>query len=97
MDMERIERITAMEQRLDHIAEALAGIDNALQGYAGLAEDLKALTEYYESGMWLSDFEADERGELPKDLKRGVLSEDAVYDLLSDIARIKAQMRKLTE
>jgi len=97
MDTERIRRITAMEQRLDHIAEALAGIEKALHGYADLAGDLKALTEYYESGEWLTDFEADERGELPKDLKRGVLSEDAVYNLLSDVVRIKECMRELTE
>ena len=28
--------------------------------------------------------EADEDGKLPADLKRGVLSEDGIYDLLSD-------------
>ena len=44
-----------------------------------------ALKEYYESGLWLSDYEADERGELPADLKRGVLSEDGLYNLLNDI------------
>ena len=37
-----------------------------------------ALKEYYESGLWLSDYEADERGELPADLKRGVLSQDGL-------------------
>ena len=40
------------------------------------------LVEYYESGQWLADFEADERGELPRDLKRGVLSQDGLWDLL---------------
>ena len=30
------------------------------------------------------DFEADDAGKLPKDLKRGVLSEDGIYDVLSD-------------
>lgn len=30
----------------------------------------------------MDDFEADEAGLLPADLKRGVLSEDAVYDLI---------------
>ena len=44
-----------------------------------------ALREYMDSGLWLSDYEADERGELPKDLKRGVLSEDGLYDLLTEI------------
>lgn len=45
----------------------------------------EALKEYYESGLWLSDYEADERGELPADLKRGVLSQDGLYNLLNDI------------
>ena len=44
-----------------------------------------ALKEYYESGLWLSDYEADERGELPADLKRGVLSQDGLYNMLNDI------------
>lgn len=44
-----------------------------------------ALKEYFESGLWLSDYEADERGELPAELKRGVLSEDGLYNLLNDI------------
>ena len=44
-----------------------------------------ALKEYYESGLWLSDYEADERGELPADLKRCVLSQDGLYNLLNDI------------
>ena len=46
-------------------------------------EDLEILAEYYDSGLWLSDYEADERGEIPKNLKRGVLSQDGLYDLLS--------------
>ena len=40
------------------------------------------LVEYYESGRWLKDYEADERGELPRDLKRGVLSQDGLWELL---------------
>ncbi|MBO6249517.1 MAG: DUF4298 domain-containing protein [Bacteroidales bacterium] len=47
---------------------------------------IKRLTEYQESGEWLKDFEADERGELPKNMPRGVLSEDGLDNLLRDIA-----------
>ena len=39
---------------------------------------------YYASGEWMEDYEADERGELPPDLKRGVLSQDALYELLEE-------------
>lgn len=45
---------------------------------------LKILTDYYEGGEWLEDYESDERGELPAQLKRGVLSEDGIYNLLAE-------------
>ena len=47
-------------------------------------EALALLEAYYTSGDWREDYEADERGELPPDLKRGVLSQDALYDLLEE-------------
>ena len=37
-----------------------------------------------DSGQWLKDFEADEKGKLPANLKRGVLSEDGLYNLLAE-------------
>ena len=45
-------------------------------------EKLSRLDAYYTSGAWQEDYEADERGDLPPDLKRGVLAQDALYDLL---------------
>lgn len=47
---------------------------------------LKTLLKYYEGGQWLKDYEADENGLFPVDLKRGVLSQDGIYNLLSDIS-----------
>ena len=46
------------------------------------AQKLSMLEDYYTSGQWLRDYEADEQGLLPAELKRGVLSQDALYDLL---------------
>ncbi|MBP3798715.1 MAG: DUF4298 domain-containing protein [Ruminococcus sp.] len=45
---------------------------------------LDELSAYYTSDAWKNDFAADEAGLLPKDLKRGVLSEDGIYDLLDE-------------
>ena len=53
-----------------------------------MEECYDALREYMDSGLWLSDYEADERGELPAELKRGVLSQDGLYDLLSEADKI---------
>ena len=92
--MDRTGRIQEMEERLNRAAEALARLDSALEALEGLRQDLAALADYYESPLWRADFEADERGLLPEDLRRGVLSEDAVYDLLAQYDECMARLKK---
>ena len=79
-----IERIQKMEVYFDMLSSTARSNPQILKEDVNLQKMLYELTSYYESGQWLKDFEADERGELPKDLKRGVLSEDGVYNLLSE-------------
>ena len=43
---------------------------------------VKDLERYYTGPEWKEDYAADEAGLFPADFKRGVLSQDAVYDLL---------------
>ena len=43
---------------------------------------LRELEAYYTGPLWRADYEDDCAGKLPPDVKRGVLSEDAVYTLL---------------
>ena len=81
--MEQIERIRHYESLLDRIAPVLENLEEALDAFDGIQEDVKELSAYYESDEWRDDFEADEAGKLPADLKRGVLSEDGIYDVLS--------------
>ena len=70
--MDIIERITHMEALYDRARET--------------GQIPQALLDYYESGQWLKDYEADERGNLPRDLKRGVLSQDGLWELLESAA-----------
>ena len=88
----RIERIVSNEQRFDRITGAVNGLKDALQSFESLRTDIEQLTAYYEN-EWKQDFEADEQGLLPRDLKRGVLSEDAVYDLLEEIGNLDAKLQ----
>ena len=81
---ERVERIQAMEKRLDRCVEATARLSAACKQWNETLEDSRILEEYYMDGDWMEDYEADERGELPDDLIRGILSEDALYDYISD-------------
>ena len=82
--MTNIERIMEMEQRMDRVDEALHALESALDTIIGLEDDILKLDDYYSSDEWKSDFQADESGLLPKDLKRGVLSEDGIWNLLVD-------------
>ena len=77
---ERVERIQAMEERLNRCVEATARLSAACEQWRETLEDSRILEEYYQGDDWMEDYEADESGELPDDLIRGVLSEDAVYD-----------------
>ena len=87
--MDRIERIRAMEEKFDALAAVAARLANAAEAYEQALPLLEELTDYYTGGQWLSDYEADEAGLIPHDLKRGVLSQDGLYDLLSDLQRVR--------
>ena len=79
---ESVQRIREMERRFDAVQAAVMQERNSALWDPSVMEMLQALTQYYESGQWLEDYERDERGEFPAELKRGVLSQDALYDLL---------------
>ena len=85
---ETIDRITKMEFYFDTIQKALEINPDFLNTEAPAGIMLQELTEYYENGQWMADYEADEAGLLPSDLKRGILSEDGVYNLLFDIDQL---------
>ena len=83
----QIERIKWMEQRFNN---ALAAIkDGSADSLKAIKEDVAELSKYYGSKLWKQDFAADEAGILPPDLKRGVLSEDGIWNLLSDYRNIQ--------
>ena len=74
---EHIERITYFED----IMERVQAMDSSSPEREKLIGEL---SDYYNSDEWKRDFAADEAGLLPKDLKRGVLSEDGIYNLLEE-------------
>lgn len=80
-----IQRIQQMEQDFDAVLAMRAQAPDTCLEYPEVREALQRLIAYQESGLWLQDYDRDSRGELPRDLKRGVLSQDALYDLLQDL------------
>ena len=88
----QIERIKWMEQRFN---KALAAIkDESAVSLKAIKEDVAELSKYYGSDLWKLDFAADEAGILPQDLKRGVLSEDGIWNLISDYHELLKSKRR---
>ena len=84
---EAVRRIEQMAQCFDAL-QAAANDPDSIRDDLALAAMLESLTQYYDGGLWLKDYELDEQGLLPPTLKRGVLSQDGVYDLLEQINRM---------
>ena len=94
-EMEQIERIAYMEQILDEATEAVSSLSEALEKYSAVQDKLQELIAYYSSEQWRQDFDDDSAGKIPNNLKRGVLSEDAVYNLLTNITDLKKRLKEL--
>ena len=81
--MNRIERIQAMEALLNETSDAVVNMANALEEYAKIQEKIRRLSKYSGSDDWYGDLAAEQKGRLPDDLARGVLSEDLIYDMIT--------------
>ena len=79
-----IERIEHLERIFDEVQNSFKNDPNFLENKK-MEVKVSLLTQYLESGQWLRDFELDEKGKLPSGLKRGILSEDGLYNLICDI------------
>jgi hypothetical protein len=76
-----------MEQRFKNVLAAIK--DGDTKSLKTIKEDIAELSKYYSSELWKMDLAADEAGILPPDLKRGVLSEDGIWNLLADYRDIQ--------
>ncbi len=90
--IERIEKHEAIMLEVEWMLKA-----DEIKDVGALRKKVKALMEYYDSDLWKKDFADDEEGLLPKDLKRGVLSEDGIYNLLEAWKERRKLMSRLKE
>jgi len=79
-----ISRIQEMEQYLDEVLQAKENNPESFKSDGNIQKKVMKLTQYYENGLWLQDYGMDENGKLPADLKRGVLAQDTLYELLQE-------------
>ena len=88
----QVRRIRQMERRFVRVAACVKCLSTALDQFEAVQDDLAVLDQYYSSDEWREDFAADEAGLLPEGLKRGVLSEDGIWNLLSDCRDLKSKI-----
>ena len=89
-----IDRITKNEERLDKILANIKELNTAIDHFKENKKDLMQLKRYYGSKAWFKDKELYEKGKI-KHVKAGVLSEDAVWDMLDEIDAVKAKIKKI--
>lgn len=82
---EQLRRIGEMEEILDRAEADLRDLVPALEKFCRDYPDIQKLISYYESDAWREDYDADERGIFLPDFKRHVISQDGVYDMLTEL------------
>lgn len=85
-----VRRIEQMEKLFDYVwMEYRTHTPSDLEPDAMCRSAVKQLSEYYFGGQWQEDYALDEQRCLPDDLKRGVLSQDGLYDLFCTLREQK--------
>lgn len=92
---EQIERIRQMESHLDTALAAISELTTALDHFEAAQKAIAELDDYYGSDLWKQDYDADREGRLPDGLKRGVLSEDGIWDMLCDNRKLHERMKSM--
>lgn len=82
----QIRRVQYYEEIFDELKAAVDDVNRARKRLSLLRDKADELAAYYAGRQWKTDYEDDEAGLLPAGLKRGVLSQDGVYDLLEKFA-----------
>lgn len=93
--MEQIERIKSMEEHLNKATAAVKALNDALDLYTEAMESIEIIDDYLASDEWEQDFTDSEAGNLPKDLKCGVLSEDGIWNVVDTNRELNAQMLEI--
>ncbi len=94
--MKSFEHIEKMEAIMNSHEEIIKKLEDDLDFIENHQEDYNSLIEYYFSEQRNQDLEDDKNGIIPKTMSRGVLSEDLIYDLMSDYYDLGIRMLEVS-
>lgn len=89
-------RISKNESRLDNIYSCVVELGKSLDTFKTCQKDIDLLNKYYGSNEWFTDREDFDNEEKP-DIKAGVLSEDAIWNLNENINQLMREMKSLLD
>lgn len=92
MDYTHIEEMEQLRVSYEALIRHAEDLLDALDAHKG---DFVTLRDYYISEQREQDLLSDRQGLLPDTLKRGVLSEDELFDLMGDYREISFRMIEL--
>ncbi len=90
----RIANIQKQEAALDKGLELVRSLEMLIAEWQRYQPDFSDLMAYYGSEQWHEDVKASDEGALD-DVKCGVLSEDAVYELYGDQRTLNLKMMQV--
>ena len=76
------QHIYEMESILDKATQKMDALEKKIEEYEAFQSEIRKLEAYYTSQQWKDDCIMDEAGMFPEKLKRGVLSQDGIWNLL---------------
>ena len=91
MSTKALDRSARMESHLDEVTALTAKLKEQLDAIKAAESHAKALFQYYGSEDWHADRDLT----LPEGFKAGVLSEDSVYDAITDLRDAAFDMLEL--
>lgn len=81
MNYDHIVELTKIYEDHKELTDKLA---DALKDFRDHQKELEKLEKYYYSEDFMRDYDASNKGEIPSEINQGILTEDAIYDLLGD-------------
>lgn len=91
------QHIFQMESILSKANQKMDEIEKKFAEYEAFQTEIQKLEAYYTSPQWREDLEADEAGSFPEKLKRGVLSEDGIFNMLERNRELLERLRGYNE
>lgn len=76
------QHIYQMETILDTAQQKMDALEQMVADFKDYQAKIQELEAYYTSQQWKDDFAMEEEGKCSRSLKKGVLSEDGIYNML---------------